>query len=395
MASRIEANINPELLIWARKSSGLDVVSAARNVVTDPEKLKKWESGELKPSIPQLRKLANKYKRPLAVFFLPEPPKNFAAMRDFRMLPDTDGGEISPVLAYEIRRANQRREVALELLKYLGQKIPDVKIKVTEGEDPDEASKRIRDYLGIDIKIQFSLREKYKAFNYWKKSIEDIGVLVFQTSGVSANEMRGMSISEKTLPVIVLNGQDSPRAKVFTLVHELTHILLDHGGLCNLSNVPLRTSSKVNTEVKCNHIAGAVLIPKSILLKDPDVIIGDSFVEWSDIQIDKLSKKYTVSREAFVRRLAILGIVSEGFYRRKRAEYQAAYARKKEIIKMNQLKEAFIIPTYVMVNRNNGTKYTKIVLDAYYEDKITTSDVSDYLEVKLKHLSSIEHAVLG
>ena len=59
---------------------------------------------------------------PLAVFYLPEPPQDFAPLRDFRRLPDEP--EKAPSLAhlaYHIRTAYERRELALELSGDLGE----------------------------------------------------------------------------------------------------------------------------------------------------------------------------------------------------------------------------------------------------------------------------------
>ena len=64
--------------------------------------------------------------------------------------------------------------------------------------------------------------------------LERVGVLVFQTGGVSLDEMRGFSISAEPFPVIVVNAKDSPRGRVFTLIHEFAHILTNRGGLCDL-----------------------------------------------------------------------------------------------------------------------------------------------------------------
>lgn len=54
-----------ELLIWARESGGFTVNEAAKKANVKPEKLSGWESGESRPTINQLRKLASIYKRPL------------------------------------------------------------------------------------------------------------------------------------------------------------------------------------------------------------------------------------------------------------------------------------------------------------------------------------------
>ena len=71
MPKGIEANINPKLLIWARDSIGPNVSDVSKKMKFSEQKILDWESGKSKPSVPQLRKLANLYKRPIAIFFLP------------------------------------------------------------------------------------------------------------------------------------------------------------------------------------------------------------------------------------------------------------------------------------------------------------------------------------
>ena len=115
MAASVKALVKHELLVWARTSAHLTVEDAARKAQVKEEQLAAWELGEGQPSIPQLRKLGRVYKRPLAVFYLPEPPKTFDALRDFRRLPAEMAGKQSPELAFEIRRARARREIALDL----------------------------------------------------------------------------------------------------------------------------------------------------------------------------------------------------------------------------------------------------------------------------------------
>ena len=115
MANRVEAIVKPELLSWARRSAGLDVDQAAKKIPVKPERLASWERGESRPTVKQLRKLGRVYRRPLAIFYLPEPPLDFHPMHDFRRLPGEVAGVQSPELCYEIRRALNRREIALEL----------------------------------------------------------------------------------------------------------------------------------------------------------------------------------------------------------------------------------------------------------------------------------------
>ena len=41
-----------------------------------------------------------------------------------------------------------------------------------------------------------------------------------------------------------------------------------------------------------------------------------------------------------------------------------------------------------------GPFFVRLVLDSYHQEKITANDLSSFLEVRLKHIAKIEHAVL-
>ncbi len=70
---RVEATPTPVVLVWARKTAGMSVDVAAQKADVKPEQLSSWEAGATCPSIPQLRKLATVYRRPLAAFYLAAP----------------------------------------------------------------------------------------------------------------------------------------------------------------------------------------------------------------------------------------------------------------------------------------------------------------------------------
>lgn len=49
--------------------------------------------------------------------------------------------------------------------------------------------------------------------------------------GVSISEMRAFSLYYDVLPVIMVNGSDTPRGRLFFLLHQYAHLLLHTGGL--------------------------------------------------------------------------------------------------------------------------------------------------------------------
>ena len=74
MAKHING-INPDILKWARERSGYTVEAIATALKKDVSIVNDWESGERALTYVQLEKLADKYKRPIAIFFFPEPPE--------------------------------------------------------------------------------------------------------------------------------------------------------------------------------------------------------------------------------------------------------------------------------------------------------------------------------
>src|SRR5947209_395540 len=102
---RNEAFVKPELLAWAREDAGLTLEAAATRIGVKPDRLQACEQGVGRLTVIQLRALSNAYKRPLAFFYLPQPPPKTVTLRDFRRLPDEEVESESPKLRLEIRRA--------------------------------------------------------------------------------------------------------------------------------------------------------------------------------------------------------------------------------------------------------------------------------------------------
>lgn len=382
MGKSIEAFIKPELLLWARQSARLPVADVAARLKAHgvtPQRLVDWESGLDRPSISQLRALAKIYKRPLAVFYLPAPPKDFDALHDYRRIFGIREEE-SPQLAYEIRKAYAKREIALELANNLEIPVPDFSQQIDLRDDPEEIGTTIRQLLNVDLDQQEHWATPYDALRIWKESIESLGILVFQSTKVPVEVMRGFSISQKLFPVIVLNGSDHPHGRIFTLLHELTHIMHQSGGICDFN-------LEDRTEVYCNMVAGATLVPGDDILDQPLVRGRGIQWKWTDDELGELSRKYKVSLEVVLRRLLTLELTTDVYY---------DSFRRRQLEKFRDMevkpKKGFVEP-YRKPILASGKTFVRIVLDAFGREIITSSDVSEFLDVKMKHLSDIEREV--
>lgn len=384
------ALVRPEMLIWAREAAGMSLEVAAQKLRVPIEKLKSWEMGNSSPTVKQAHILAHVYQQPFAVFYLPRPPaKKYPKVKDYRKLPKTRQGAISPELILEIRRAAERREIALELLGEKQASPPAFPLQAKLTNDPEMLGIFIREKLYIEFTKQSTWRNAETAFAKWKSLIEGLGILVFQTSNrkLTVKEARGFSISEAFLPVIVVNRKDAPQAKIFTMLHELTHIMLRNSGLCDPISLYQRTKqSGDEIEVFCNRVAAEVLVPKDLFLKEDLVLRIKQRESWGDQDIIDVARKYNTSYEAILRRLLTFNLISVALYRQKRDERREINANRP------RQKGGPVHPVVRAIN-TNGRPFTRLVVDAYYSHHITSHDLANYLDVKVSQLKQVAEKV--
>jgi Zn-dependent peptidase ImmA (M78 family) len=378
--ARIEATPTPAVLMWARETAGLSVEVAAQRVAVKVDQLLSWEDGTARPSIPQLRKLAVAFRRPLAVFYLPEPPTRFQVMHDFRRLSDkTLPSERSPKLAYEIRKAFDRREWALELMEGIDESPASFQATVSDHEGVEQVANRLRAALGVSVISQSSWRGDNEAFKQWRLLFEHAGILTLQATGIQLYEARGFSISMRPLPVVVVNIKDAPRGRIFTLLHEATHVMLNEGGICDLHDADI--------EAFCNRVAGAALFPREDLLNSLTVQnhkTGNAV--WTDLELQELSRQFGGSREAALVRLLTLGLTTQTYYDRMREIFRSRYEQRQK----EKEQSAGFAPPHVVALSSAGPLFTAIVVENFNRDKITASDVSDYLQIRIRHLKDLQ-----
>jgi Zn-dependent peptidase ImmA (M78 family) len=381
------------VLEWARRTSGHDVDSAAKRLNVKRERLEAWEQGAAQPTINQLRQLATLYKRPLAVLLLPQPPKDFDALRDFRRTSDQTTEPWSPALHAEYKRAVSQREVLLELEEFSPSSLyaAQTDFKVSRDRSPEDAGRELRALLGMDSWSGNTLSNSRNALRAAIRATEGLGVLALQTHDVSTSEMRGFSISEWPYPVIILNGADWPRPKLFTLLHELCHLALNAGGLCDLHEVRgKRSRGEDQLEHYCNQAAASALMPQARVLAEPGLKKAGS---WSIDELAICGQRYGASAEALLLRLINLQVVPWDRYWQLKPDLDAAYAEARQRERERQ-RAASGGPSYFVIKaRNLGHGYVQSVLDAFQSRAISSYDVADYLDVRFDQLAKLQEAV--
>ena len=377
----LEVSVEPKVLIWARKSIGRNIEEVAKRLKVSENTVASWELGQKKPTLVQLEKLAKTiYKRPLAAFFLPSPPTEPAPPTDFRTLPVDREIPFSSKTRLAIRRAQRLQSLATELKGTITKEAFKIG-SISLSDEPEEVAIEIRNDLKIDAQTQFHWKDENITLNEWKKVLENRGILVFQLS-MPIEETRGFSLIENKIPAIVLNLRDSVNGRIFSLFHEYAHLLLDRSGICDMEEQNYLRDDKT-IEKFCNHLAGAILVPKNVLL-------GHELAKqkkWTEEILGEIAKSFKVSQEVILRRLVILGLASRDLYKRKHEEWSAKAKEKqkeKRPFKISQPKKCI---------KQNGAPFVSLVLDANKKGEITYSDVADYLGVRIKHIPKIEQLI--
>ena len=270
-------NINPLILIWARKTAGLSLGEAAKKIGLSTSekssagvKLAAIESGDKFPTRKQLAKISNIYRRPLTVFYLQEPPPAGKPVEDFRTGNEFVSERENALLKALIRDTRARQSMvraileddkdyrALEFVSSISVHTPvvDAVRKITSALEFEPYKPR-KGYRSADNLFKF-LRTRTQALGVFVLLFGNLGSY---HSKIDDRVFRGFAISDKMAPFIVINDQDSRAARSFTLIHELCHIFLGNTSVSGTPNI----DHIDNVERFCNYVAGEVLLPSDVL----------------------------------------------------------------------------------------------------------------------------------
>ncbi len=386
MASgRLLALVAPSLIRWARSTAGLDVAAAAKKLKVASSAVDAWESGDKRPSLAQLRKMAALYKRPLAVFYLPEPPQGFTPLRDFRTLDGRGRTLETPRLALETRRAHQRREVALDLAQVIGEEPTPFDLSASVTDDPLVLARSLRALLGVTLEVQCDWADQYVALNAWKAAAERAGVLVFQTENLPISEARGFSVALFPLPVVALNSKESPKGRIFTLMHELAHIALRASGVCDLHDDSKSKRESDRVEVFCNRVAGATLLPSESLDSTLVALELSDEREWLETSLRRLADRYSISTDAALRSLVQAGRYPADLYGNRHAAFAKAWDSGKP--------KSGPVPYFRRALGWSGRRFARMAITAYDDQRISSADLTEFLRVKIKQVEQIRGAL--
>ena len=260
MAQLVEVPITPSVLSWAIEQSGYSREYLASRLGISEVQLRDWEKGESFPRLSAFRELIGLLHRQAAVFFLDAPPvHDGSTLVHLRRPPGIDRAELNPTERRFIREVRRYQRTLAWILEQLG--VPKVElppVRITE--KPQQVAKDLRARIDIDAVTQASWASPAVAFRTWRSAVEGIGMFVF-VFPLGQDSVRGFSIWDDRAPAVVVNSAWNMAARIFTLFHEVAHLLTRTDSACLGYSTRGGRSKDLKLERWCEQFAASLLIP--------------------------------------------------------------------------------------------------------------------------------------
>lgn len=328
-------NIQPNLLRWVIQRAG---ISEEKAIETFPL-LNGWLFQEKQPTLNQLKKFAAKFYVPFGYLFMSNLPIENIPFPLFRG--EAGQQDHFNLNVYDTVMNVQARQEWLE--EYLEEN--DIKTcnfigSITTKTSISETVRRLRSILDLDDRWAFSLATPDAAVSLLGQKIEDTGVFLAYNGVVGNNthrplkvsECRGFALVNEKAPYIFVNSADSKSAQLFTLIHEVAHLMLG----VSAGHAGSEVLNHEATENYCDMVAAEFLVPASVLR---EIWINDT---------KSASRRFKASELVVARRAHDLCLMSDTEYK----AFWAMYSQRQLRIKKKSTGGSFYLTSVKRVGRN-------------------------------------------
>ena len=232
------------------------------------------------------------------------------------------------------------------------------------------AASRIRAFLGISFAEQFGWRNADTAFKAWRSAFYRVGLTVFKDA-FRADDFCGFSLYDSEFPVIFVNNSNTKTRQVFTLFHELAHLLHRTSGVVMTREFrhPL-PADQSRIESNCNQLAASILVPEE------EFNLAWSVGRSDRSEATRLARRFSVSREVIYRKFLDRERISKAEYEKAANEWAEQHSPSHERESGgNQLRTWL---AYL------GEEYVTLAYRRYHEERLDDEELADILGIKAK-----------
>ncbi|MFO8077933.1 MAG: ImmA/IrrE family metallo-endopeptidase [Thermoplasmatota archaeon] len=371
MPRSFSVNINNDALQYAIKTSGYspknlsDLIKKRFKVkYFTYDYLKSLTKGKKKPTYSDLIKIDNFIKRGIPFYLLDEVPKDTFLPKFRRKHKEVT---FSPETEIDLRNYHQLRKEIKYLLDQQDKTYKRILPIHTIKEDPRKIAHKYRKKLKIDT-LDYQNLDSRHIFQFIRQKIEKYNIFVFKSP--IEDTIRGTIFLDNKYPALILiNSTDDKNAEIFSLLHEFAHYLLNDEMIDNEFTI---NKADLKIEKWCNSFAYSFMVKKEDEKKEGFDKVSKENIFNLDY-LSYLSKKYKISKRAFVYRFYLLNKISLYEY----FDYCSSYPYKK-----TQASGKGGGNYYYTLRNRLSPSFISLVNDNYVSGNISIKETYDYLKIK-------------
>jgi Zn-dependent peptidase ImmA (M78 family) len=233
---------------------------------------------------------------------------------------------------------------------------------------------RVREYLGVSIADQKEWPNVEVALENWRRTITEVGVFIFKDA-FKGDEYSGFCIYDDEFPVIYVNNSAAKTRQIFTLFHELAHLIFHTSGVDTEADefVDAMPANARRIELLCNRFAAEFLLPEAELSA---AIAGQPITRETAASI---ARAFCVSREVVYRKFLDRGLITSTEYGNAVGMWKTQPHRESSGGDYYNTQMAYL-----------GANYIRLAFNRYYQNRIDGVQLAEFLNITPRNLSTFE-----
>ena len=232
----------------------------------------------------------------------------------------------------------------------------------------------VREYLGVSLVDQKKWLNVEVALENWRRAITEVGIFIFKDA-FKADEYSGFCIYDDEFPVIYVNNSAAKTRQIFTLFHELAHLIFHTSGIDTETDefVDVMPADARRIELLCNRFAAEFLLPEAELSA---AIAGQPANRET---ASSIARAFCVSREVVYRKFLDHGLIAN-------SEYLGAV----NLWKSQRRSESGGGDYYNTQLAYLGANYIRLAFSRYYQNRFDDVRLAEFLNITPRNLSTFE-----
>ena len=294
----------------------------------------------------------------------------------FRTLPDAELDQIPGKIRLLLRKA---KALQINLMELTGgtntaARLITRDVGFTTGMNLREMAERVRAYLSVSVEDQRRWADDDTALKNWRDALFSAGIYVFKDA-FRVDEFSGFCLYDDIFPLIYVNNSSSKTRQIFTLFHELAHLLFHTSGIDTIHDefIPALADDAQSIEILCNRFAAEFLLPEEAFTA---AVRG---LDATEATAERVAASFHVSREVVFRRFLDHGLIDQRTYNEAAVRWASQRQGGGTGGDYYWTKLAYL-----------GRDYIALALSQHRQNRIDERQLADYLDTKPKNLAGIE-----